>query len=54
MIWNRAINGWFQTENPWTLIQSGDVIYIYVYDLNEDFQITNFTAFSGKILNDVL
>ena len=25
-----------QTENPWTINQCGDAIYIYVYDLNED------------------
>ena len=26
----------YQTENPWTFIQCGNTIYIYVYDLNED------------------
>lgn len=30
------LNRWFQTENPWTIRQCGDAIYIYVYDLNED------------------
>ncbi len=24
------------TENPWTFVQCGNTIYIYVYDLNED------------------
>lgn len=24
------------TENPWTLIQCNDAIYIYVYDMEED------------------
>ena len=26
----------FQTENPWTVIQCSDAIYIYVYDSTED------------------
>lgn len=26
----------FPTENPWTLIQCDDAIYIYVYDIEED------------------
>lgn len=30
------LDGGFQTENPWTIIQCGYVIYIYVYDVNED------------------
>lgn len=28
--------GGYTTENPWTLIQCGNTIYIYVYDLDED------------------
>ena len=28
--------GGLSTRNPWTLIQCGNVIYIYVYDLSED------------------
>jgi len=30
------LSGWFQTENPWTINQCGDVFYIYVYDLKQD------------------
>ena len=30
------LDRWIQSENPWTINQCGNVIYIYVYDFNED------------------
>ena len=30
------LDGSVYTENPWTLIQCGDAIYIYVYDVKEN------------------
>ena len=30
------LDDWFQTENPWTLVQCGEKIFIYVYDIKED------------------
>ena len=30
------ISNWMHTENPWTIRQCGNVVFIYVYDLHEE------------------